>query len=614
MLKIRTTIKIAHALALYLIVLAHFSSNATPLRPCLSKLSMKDTACAVWVIFSDKDASRPAMKVSKHALARRAAAGFASGAYADLPVTQRYILGVEQLGGKCKNVFTWANAASFSIRSAALPSLARLQYVKDILPVRTSLASVPPRRRGFRAKKAAAFDTSTVYGFSGTEMRIPAIPSAHDYIINTLKKNPGDGVIIGLFDSGFRLNHRCFDYIRSHLSVLADSNFVDNNGEVSDPDSIRIAFDTNYQSPPEEHGSWTLSLIAGYDPGKFMGVAWAARFALAKTEWVGRIIDGSEVDIEMHSEEDNWASAIVWAESLGVDIVSSSVAYRTDFTDSLGNLRRQDDYTFDDMDGKSTIISIAAGEAARRGMIIVNAAGNDGPPAGSINAPADVEDVIAVGGVATDKSVFYYSSRGPTADGRIKPDLVTQSTVMYLPDIYSADSASYFIGEEGTSFAAPVVAGICGLVRQLHPTADAADVRQRLYASCAFAPKQTAYDNSYGRGIPNALKACFIAAMDSTSINLKVFPTTIAIVRKNQQLKIRFDALPDNPLKYSQLAKVAIMAFDGSLVWGHTEYCRQETNVKLTWPESPRAYAPGMYYCIVNYAGKTYRRKFIVLP
>ena len=593
-------------------------TSAAPLRPCLQKLSARDTTCLVWVIFSDKDAPQPAPQFASHALARRTRVHFFSAQLTDQPVSQRYIRGIERLGARRRAEFSWANAASFAMRTASLAEAAKLPYVKDILPVRVMSGGAARTHAEAAAKiSVAGFDTAGAYGSSIYEMGIPGFPAAHDYLVNTLHKIPGNGVVIGMFDSGFRLNHHCFNYLNAHQSVIADSNFVDGNGQVSDPDSLRQAFLNANSSPPEEHGSWTLSLIAGYDPGKFIGAAWGARFVLARTEWVGRIINGMEVDVEIHAEEDNWAAAMVWAERQGVDIVSSSLAYRSGFTDSMGVPRPQDDYTFASMNGATTIISLAAEEAAKRGMIIVNAAGNDGPDSGSINAPADAPDVIAAGGVATDKSVFYYGSRGPTADGRIKPDVVAPATVMYLPNIYSPDSASYSIGESGTSFAAPLVAGICALISQTHPAYDAAAVRSRLYAACVFAPRQTAIDNSYGHGIPGALTACRPDTSDTVqppSINLALFPTALDLVRKRQQLTLQLTALPDNT-RYSQLLRVSVLSFNGAMLWTHADYCTQNEQIswgKNFWPINGKSYPPGMYYCVIRYGGKTYTKKFII--
>ena len=166
----------------------------------------------------------------------------------------------------------------------------------------------------------------------------------------------------------------------------------------------------------------------------------------------------------------------------------------------------------------------------------------------------------------------------------------------------------------GTSFAAPVIAGICGLIRQTHPNAPASEIRQRLYASCSFAPKQDSIDNAYGRGIPNAFRACYSEnSKPMGGFHFIVYPTTIDILKKRQQLTIEFTALPDDPLHYSQLFKVAIRSVGGTLVWGQSHYLKGNNKYNVSWPEYQKSYAPGLYYFIVNYAGKTYTKKFIIL-
>jgi hypothetical protein len=100
---------------------------------------------------------------------------------------------------------------------------------------------------------------------------------------------------------------------------------------------------------------------------------------------------------------------------------------------------------------------------------------------------------------------------------------------------------------------------------------------------------------------------------DLALITLKLYPSTLDIGHKHQSLTLEFTAAPDDPLRYSQLLKVAIRDVAGELVWGHSEYCVENKPVALHWPASTRSYVPGMYYCIVSYAGKTYTRKFMVL-
>jgi serine protease AprX len=595
------------------IALIPFCSGATELRTCLKKIQHTDSVCSVWVIFTDENSGVVRPLFPSRTLARRAKAGFQTSFATDFPVSPRNIREIQQSGGFLRNVFAWANAASFSIHASKLEELAKKKCVKELLPVRTFVARFPRGKIANLQKKTEVPDSGS-YGSSWPQLRMVNVPAAHNYIINKLHTIPGKNIIIGLFDSGFRLNHHCFDHIKSNQSIIADSNFVDHNGEVADPDSIRQAFLSISESPPEEHGSQTLSLLAGYDPGKFLGVAWGARFILARTEWVGKIVNGKEIDIEVHGEEDNWVSALVWAESLGVDVVSSSIAYSTGFTDSSGKLQPQTDYTYNEFDGKTTIISKAAYEATRRGMLIVNSVGNEGSDRGSVNAPADVDDVVAVGGVSYDKSICDFSSRGPTSDGRIKPDVVTLASLPYLPLIYSSDSASYQFGGGGTSYSAPVIAGICALIRQTHPNDSAPEIRQRLYASCSFAPHQDSIDNAYGRGIPDAFVACYNDSLTPVSgVHFTIFPTTLDIVRKKQRLTLLFKAQADDPLHYSQRFIVTIRSISGRLVWSHAEYLVENQTVQLNWPETQKSYAPGMYYFIVNYAGKTHLKKFIIL-
>jgi subtilisin family serine protease len=183
---------------------------------------------------------------------------------------------------------------------------------------------------------------------------------------------------------------------------------------------------------------------------------------------------------------------------------------------------------------------------------------------------------------------------------------------MYLPDIYSQDSAGYFEGEEGTSFATPVVAGICALIRQTHPADSAALVRARLYSSCAFAPGQNVIDDSLGRGVPNAFLACqftYEVSLPAASQFL-LYPN---VLRKRQHLTVKFIASPDDPNNFSQVLKVAVRTIGGGLVWSHSEVCKENTPVSLSWPEPDKLYSPGTYYFIITYRGKSYSKKFLIL-
>jgi subtilisin family serine protease len=563
-----------------------------PLRPSLEKLSRQDTSCKVWVIFTDKNGSPRATALSPHATERRRRSGIAGITEADIAVSQQYLAGLRKQGCQIGQIFKWADAVSVTVHASELSDLAACAYVKDIVGVRSyrSVESAP-KTSGF-AKKAT-FDSSSFYGVSYGQLAMMNIPDVHRYVASALSTAPGTGVIIGLFDTGFRTRHACFAQFIAGNHLLADSDFIDNDGTVNDPDSV--ANDpTNPYYHNDEHGSMTLSLIAGYDPPRFVGTAWGARFILARTEDTKQLGSG---EIEKHYEEDNWAAAMVWAESLGVDIVSSSLAYRDGFTPP------DTDYTYRDMDGRTTIIAKAARQAAHFGVTVVNAMGNDGPAPGSLDSPADVDSVISVGALAGDLTIAGFSSRGPTSDGRIKPDCVAQGVYDAVPAIYGADSISYWYGS-GTSFSTPLVAGLCALIKQTHPNDPAGATRVRLLASCVFVPGQAAVDDTFGKGLPDARIACLPQAVAAPQVVL--FPNVINFRRKPQPLNLEFAGLADT-LPFT----AAIRRVDGMLVWS-ARITAKASVVELPWPPPGKVVAPGVYFFIINYAGKTYRQKFMV--
>lgn len=436
----------------------------------LAAAAGRDTTCTVWVVFTDKPSlARRAPWPNTRALERRRRAGYPAVSAGDYPVPRQYIEAVRDAGGRLRHTFPWANAASFTVDARRFARIDALPFVQAILPVAVHRMPMPPGTRGGMGK-AAAVGSAGVYGRTWRELAMLNVPRVQAHILKTLGQEPGEGVIIGMFDTGFWLDHAAFNHIVDSEAVVADSDFVDPGSEP-------------YQSFPD-HGAETMSLIGGYDPGSFVGAAWGAKFILARTE-----NDGPEE----HVEEDHWAAAMVWAEALGVDIVSSSLGYFAEFNDSIG------DYTFEDMDGKTTIISKAAAEATKRGVLVVNAMGNYYQDTELlINAPADVEDVISVGAVDSSEEIAWFSCHGPTADGRLKPDVVAmgaEAAVVSYEDGYSVDN--------GTSFATPLVAGAVALIKQLYPDDSAAGIRQRLYASCRYAAHQDTIDTVYGRGIPD---------------------------------------------------------------------------------------------------------------
>ncbi|MBC8066802.1 MAG: S8 family serine peptidase, partial [Deltaproteobacteria bacterium] len=277
----------------------------------------------------------------------------------------------------------------------------------------------------------------------------------------------GDGVLVGVLDTGFQLDHLAF----AELDVIATHDFIDDDDEVGfedgDPDGQYF------------HGTWVLSLLAGRDDGNYRGAAPGISVLLAKTE------DSSQ---EVPIEEDYFVEGLEWIEGMGADMSTASLGYI-------------DWYTPAQMDGATAVTSLAATVALDNGLILFNAMGNSGPAPTTLIAPADTDGVISVGAVDGDGVVTGFSSRGPTADGRTKPDVCGGGSQVWVVDLATTDG--YGQGS-GTSFAAPLVAGLGALLLEAYPGTTPAEMLELLHstASQALAP-----DNDYGWGIAGGVAA-----------------------------------------------------------------------------------------------------------
>lgn len=485
-----------------LLFLQHSSSSDAKNPNSLKNTSLSDSIVKVWVFFTDKPEKPDHKIVSEKAERRRKLAGFVKVDETDYPVSSTYIKKISSTGAVLHNVYKWENCASFYVQISKLQEIADLLIVKRIQIVKSFSNRIIEPQSGLFKRKT----NRNLYGYSFEQLNIIGVTDAHDYLTRFRGvQNPGEGIMLAIFDAGFRFEHKCFDHLKKNSRIKATWDFIDNDSSVYDHDSIlNNSYSRNYGN--DEHGSTVMSLISGYDPQSFLGSAWGVDLVLARTE--NGIYDG-----EMHYEEDNWFSAIVWAESIGVDIVSSSLAYRTDFLDSTvifrsGKLVSVKDYEYSDLDGKTTVIARAALQAIRRGMVIVNSIGNEGSlKTGTLCSPADVAEVISVGAVNSQGNLAFFSSTGPAADGSFKPDLVAQGTGVTIPDIYG-DLDSYVNTAQGTSFSTPMIAGICALIMQAHPGISNNRVNERLFKFCKLVNGKFSPDNYTGRGLPDALLSC----------------------------------------------------------------------------------------------------------
>lgn len=438
------------------------------------------TTVPTWVIFNSKLVTPAALSaadaaLTSHARARRErnlGAGHLVDAY-DVPVSTAAIDAVRNSGAHVRQVSRWLNAVSVDATPdqiaaiAALPSVARLDVVHAGRPPEPQPeTSTPPRE----ALRTPAQKLSYDYGSSFYQNFLIDVPPMHDLGYH------GEGVIIAMLDTGVNnLGHPAF----AGLNILAMHDFVNNDGTVSDQAG---------QMGSGYHGTLTLGAIAGFVPGELIGPAFGATYVLAKTE---------NTQWERHIEEDAWVAAAEWADSIGADIISSSLVYLGGFTNS------ETGYAWQNMDGDTAIITIGADLAASRGMLIVNAAGNSGfvsVPQNTLGAPADGDMVLTVGATDNQGIRASFSSVGNTTDGRTKPDVMAMGLGVYTVDPLSTS----YISATGTSLACPLAAGAAALVLQARPLSSNNMIMNALRNT---ATNHASPDRTYGWGVIDVLAA-----------------------------------------------------------------------------------------------------------
>lgn len=393
----------------------------------------------------------------------------------DLPVYRPYVDSIEQFVHRIRHTSRWLNAVSVEATSQSLATIARFRFVEKVDEVLVCTFRDPVVEKALDPVRKAAPTESIVfdYGASLAQVAQLNVPALHNMGYS------GRGVLICMLDSGFNnMNHKALD----HLDIVATWDFVNGDANV---------FDEAGQMGNGNHGTKTLGTIAGYEPGELIGPAFGASFLLGKTE---------NSDWERHIEEDHWIAGAEWADTLGADIISSSLGYRDQFSDGEGN------YSWQDLDGNTTVVAKGANIAASRGILIVSSAGNEGLSLSGRNtlvSPSDSANVLAAGAVNSQGRRTNFSSVGPTADGRIKPDVMAMGDSVYSA---STDSPDEYDLVDGTSFSCPLVAGVAALVLEVNPSWTYQDIMAAIKST---ASRFDTPDNSNGWGIVDAQKAAF---------------------------------------------------------------------------------------------------------
>ena len=441
------------------------------------------THLKIWVYFTDHGESSPAdlaaaiesAPLSERSLERRRLRGAREVRdIHDLPVHGEYLERLRDEGCTLKRPSKYLNAVSVIATPEQITAIRVLPFVRKVEPVRHYRRSAPDVRFEDRSQDGAPDRTGAPappavldYGPSFDQVNQINVVALHDAGYH------GEGVMIGVFDTGFMLRHEAFQ----HLDLEAEWDFIFDDGNTeNEPGDI---------GGQHNHGTQVLSTVAGFAEGSLIGTAYAATYVLAKTERMFQEVVG---------EEDDFVRALEWVDSIGVDIVSSSLGYF-------------DWYTFADMDGNTAITTIACDIAVGKGITVCSAAGNErNSPWGHIIAPSDGDSVICVGGVDVSGNLYQSSSPGPSADGRIKPDVSARavSTRTVSPN----DSTAYTSGS-GTSFATPLTSGAVALVLQFvkeefQKSWGPMDVLQALRAEASQSDNP---DNDLGWGIIDAYQS-----------------------------------------------------------------------------------------------------------
>jgi subtilisin family serine protease len=326
-----------------------------------------------------------------------------------------------------RNELRWLNAVTGWIHPDDLDLIAALPFVDSLRPVATFVRSEPAAVEQSLSIPEVRQAATDVFNYGNSRQQLALIGVNHLHAAGFT----GRGVRIGFMDTGFSLGIRAFDC----LNLQGTRDFINGDTDVGDG----LLGDMR-------HGTQTLSLCAGFDEGTLVGVALNSEYVLAKTEIA---------DNEIRVEEDYWVAGLEWLDSMGCDIVSSSLGYL-------------DWYTDEDFDGNTAPSTIAADLAAARGVLVVNAVGNYGCGNGDIRiiVPADGDSVLAVGASTLSGQWATFSSCGPTTDGRVKPDVIAPGQ-----DVWTAlpNTRKYEPGD-GTSFATPLVSGVCALLLEQNPS------------------------------------------------------------------------------------------------------------------------------------------------
>lgn len=532
----------------------------------LMAVSLNGTSQSKYFIaFADKNNSsytteNPTDFLSPNAIARRERQGIPVTTE-DLPVNKTYIDAVTAQGATVKYALRWFNGVVAEIPSTTIASsILGLDFVVSVTAI------YEPSKQGAPLDD---FDISPAYHSKSTNADRYNYGSAAQQIKmlngHILHNNgfTGKGITIAVLDAGFRNVNTlsAFDSLRNSQRLVGTKDFVNPAANIYLQHS---------------HGTIVLSTMAGLMPNILVGTAPHANYWLIRTE---------DTNSEQLVEEYNWAAGAEFADSIGADIINSSLGYTT-FDVASQN------HTYSQLDGKTTPATRAANIAVKKGMVVVISAGNDGDsPWRYISAPADAKGVLTIGATTSTGALANFSSVGPSADGRVKPDV---SAMGYYTAVQNTDGS---IGTaNGTSLSAPVISGMVACLWQAHREYTAMEIVDLIKANASLSQSP---NNNLGYGIPNFASA--LSTNNVTNLNkegLTVYPNPF-----ESTITLSLPSASNN------LVNVTVVASNGqSLVnkWVYANNGKVELNL-------PRKLVSGLYLINVTYGNTKISTKALKL-
>ncbi|MEE8460388.1 MAG: S8 family serine peptidase [Phycisphaerales bacterium] len=453
---------------------------AQPIRPVVSPkihptvhslFAGSDTAL-VWVFFVDKgpiDMTAALQDLprtyNQRAVERRRLRRTAPGLFdkRDLAVHGSYVNAVTALGTGLRTTSRWLNAVSVTADQQQIQAIAKLPFVEKVQPVRklrrTPQIEVAPSQP---QSQAAA---GLLYGLTEDQVVQINLMALHQ------QGYTGDGVIIGVLDTGFKTTHNAFNVKGHPLQVVAEYDFVNDDGETG-PEAGDL-------SNQHHHGTQVLGTMATYWPNGLVGTAYDASYILAKAE---------DLAAEYAAEENLFVAGLEFIEANGGDVATSSLVI-FDF------------YTQAQLDGLTSVMTVGFNTATANGLHCCQGAGNDGhdtdPATSNLLPPADAFSVITCGAVDSLGNTASFTSDGPTADGRVKPEVLARGVSTWT---VSPVNDAGVQAVNGTSFATPMTAGAVACLVQAHPEWTVEQMRYALTHTADYYIAEQTFDPLFIRG------------------------------------------------------------------------------------------------------------------